>query len=215
MLTVDGFSGSNTEKIRQLYYHLLAKHGSPLQSNQWAFWCKRHKTLADKERIIIESILTQRANWRNVEIAVSRLQQSGLMSLEGILKASCKEIEILIKPSGFYTQKAKRLRNIAKFFAGIGGIKNAEKIETSILRKKLLSLDGIGNETADDILLYAFERPVFVIDHYTMEFVKKYRLAGKLTYERAQNLFEKSIEKDYKLYQDYHALIVIEMKGKK
>ncbi|MCM8759839.1 MAG: endonuclease [Candidatus Omnitrophica bacterium] len=203
-------------KIIDLYYNLLEKHGEPALTPQWSFWCKRPKNSEEKERIVIESILTQRANWKNVELAVSKLQKSNLMSLQNILSTPNKKIEFLIKPSGFYIQKAKRLKNLAKFFVkGLGGIEKAETLKTAELKIKLLEIDGVGDETADDILLYAFERPVFVIDEYTRRFALKHNLTNKLTYHHMQQIFENALEKDYKIYQDYHALIVIEMKGQK
>ncbi len=215
MLMVADFSDKKVkEKINLLYENLLVRHGNPSLSGQWKFWCKRPKSIEEKERIIIESILTQRANWKNVELAVSRLSQANLLNLRKIADERIEIIESLIKPSGFYRQKAKRLNKIAKFFIEeIGGPERTEKFETKSFRGKLLLIEGIGNETADDILLYAFEREVFVIDEYTRRFVKKHRLSENLSYGFLQKLFESCVKKDYKVYQDYHALIVMEMKG--
>ncbi|HOL49855.1 MAG TPA: endonuclease [bacterium] len=209
------FSDRTKNKIRSLYRKLLKKHGSPSDSNQWKFWCKRPKTYYEKEIIIIESILTQRTNWKNVERAVQNLKMSKLASLQSVLKTNNKIIEKLIKSCGFSKQKAQRLRNVAKFVIESGGIKNLEKMPTNVLREKLLSIDGIGKETADDILLYAFERPVFVIDGYTKRFASNHKLSDRNSYDFLQQLFEQSLKKDYKIYQDYHALIVIELKGTK
>lgn len=169
----------------------------------------------EKEVIIIESILTQRANWKNVQIAVKHLEEKNLLSLQSIVEAEYQIIENLIRPSGFYRQKTKRLKDLANFFVyEIGGIKGTKQIKTPLLREKLLSIDGVGKETADDILLYALERPVFVIDEYTKRFVKMHNLSSKFSYDFLQRIFENSIKKDYKIYEDYHALIVIEMKEK-
>ncbi|MCX7706242.1 MAG: endonuclease [bacterium] len=214
---VEDFSDNQIKRrINRLYGDLLAKHGNPTNSGQWGFWCKRPKSAEEKEKVIIESILTQRTKWKNVEIAVEKLQQHDLLSLEKILLTSAKIIENLIKPAGFYMQKATRLRSLAHFFIEVvGGIEKVEMIDTPELRKKLLQINGVGNETADDILLYAFERPVFVVDEYTRRFAIRHMLSKKLTYDYLQQLFEKALKKDYKIYQDYHALIVIEMKGEK
>ena len=207
---------SDKEKIQTLYQKLLKRHGQPNISGQWRLWCKRPKNLEEKERIIIESILTQRANWKNVEIAVSNLKKADLLSLEKILQTSVEKIENIIRPSGFYKQKAKRLKSLAKFFIqDIGGMKKATVIDTQKLRKMLLEINGVGNETADDILLYALEMPIFVIDQYTKRFVEKHLPVKNYSYNFLQQLFENAIKKDYKIYQDYHALIVIEMKDKK
>ncbi len=216
MSMVVGFSDKKTQKkINLLYGQLLSKHGAPSVSGQWKLWCKRPKSNKEKEIIIIESILTQRANWKNVEMAVSRLKEARLLSLQSIAEAKPEIIEKLIKPAGFYRQKAKRLKKLAEFFVReIGGIDRVKKVETSLLRKKLLSINGVGKETADDILLYSFERPVFVIDEYTKRFVRLHELSNRFSYDFLQKQFETSIKKDYKIYQDYHALIVIEMKGR-
>ncbi|HXK45288.1 MAG TPA: endonuclease, partial [bacterium] len=195
------------KEIRTLYRDLLKKHGAPSESGQWKFWCKRPKTLQEKEIIIIESILTQRTKWNNVEKAVKNLMTHKLMSLQTILHADNENIESQIKSCGFSKQKTQRLKNIATFIIQSGGIENFEQLPTELLRDKLLSIHGIGKETADDVLLYAFERPVFVIDEYTKRFVKTHNIATRFSYDFLQQLFEQSLKKDYKLYQDYHALI--------
>ncbi len=204
------------KRINLLFKELWKKHGSPSISGQWRIWCKRPKTKNEKERIIIESILTQRANWKNVELAVSNLKKANLLDLKRLAQEKIEKIENLIKPSGFYRQKAKRLKDLAKLFTEeFGGIEGAERIKTEVLREKLLSVKGVGKETADDILLYAFEREVFVIDEYTKRFVQQHNLFRNLSYDFLQKQFEKILKRDYKIYQDVHALIIMEMKGKK
>jgi endonuclease-3 related protein len=200
------------DKIENLYLALFKKYGKP--QGQWSLWCKRPKTLKEKELIIIESILTQRANWKNVQMAIENLRKENLLSLESMLKSPTEKITPLIRSSGFYTQKAQRLKTVAEFFINkCKGLKMAEKISLDILRKDLLALNGIGDETADDILLYALEKPVFVIDEYTRRFVLKNKLLDTKAYKPLQKLFEDSLKKDYALYQDYHALIVIDGKN--
>ncbi len=198
-------------KIEQLYFQMLKKYGKP--KGQWSLWCKRPKTLKEKELIIIESILTQRANWKNVQMAVENLKKEDSLSLKNILKTEPEKIARLIRPAGFYIQKLQRLKTIADFFINkCHGVKNASKIPFNDLRNNLLSLNGVGEETADDILLYALEIPVFVIDEYTRRFVLKNNIAETKTYKKLQLLFEKNLKKDYALYQDFHALIVIDGK---
>ncbi|MCM8778154.1 MAG: endonuclease [Candidatus Omnitrophica bacterium] len=198
--------------IYLLYKNLKKKYGKP--KGQWALWCKRPKTKEEIEQVIIESVLTQRANWKNVCYAVSNLKNNGLLSLEKIVSIKEDELKELIRPSGFYKVKAKRLKELCNFVVNeCGGVESAKKISLEIIRKNLLSLNGIGEETADDILLYAFEKPVFVIDEYTRRLVKRYNLTDKLSYKHLQEFFEKSLgKKDYALYQDFHALIVIDGK---
>ncbi len=198
-------------KIGGLYGELKKKYGKP--KGQWSLWCKRPKTEKEKEQVIIESILTQRANWKNVQLATENLKKAGICSLKDILATETERLALLIRPSGFYRQKTERLKNLCRFILETcGGIKKIRKIPTDKLRAELLSLNGIGPETADDILLYAFQRPVFVIDEYTRRKAKELSLRKAFSYQALQDLFEKSIRKNYRLYQDLHALIVIDGK---
>lgn len=201
-------------KIRGLYKKLYKKHGWP--RGQWKMWCKRPKTLAEREEIMIGAILTQRTNWNNVEQAIALLKKKNVCSLEGICELgqnNIKRLAGLIKPSGFYQQKAERLFGLAKFILeNYGGIEKMKKAGINRLREELLNLKGLGRETVDSILLYTLDKPVFVIDEYTRRFVKRYRLAKNLSYDNLQGLFEKNLKKDYRLYQDFHALIIIDEK---
>ncbi len=199
--------------IYNLYKTLSTKHGKP--SGQWSLWCKRPKTNHEKETVLIESILTQRANWKNVSMAVANLKKAGLLGLKHIISAEDEGFQQFIRPSGFYKTKAARLKTLAGFIVNeCGGIDKAVEIPCGIMREKLLSLNGIGDETADDILLYAFEKPVFVIDEYTRRLVKQLGLTDNLSYMHLQEFFETGLgQKDYALYQDFHALIVINAKS--
>ncbi len=199
--------------IEALYAQLKERYGEP--AGQWSLWCKRPKSLAEKELVIIESILTQRANWKNVQQAVANLSEKKITQLSPILEISTRQLAALIKPAGFYRQKAERLQRLARFFiTDCGGVEKAAEIPTCQIRERLLSLKGVGPETADSILLYALEKPVFVIDEYTRRLVKRLKLSQDFSYSALQRLFAKSIRKDYALYQDFHALIVIDGKEK-
>ena len=199
-------------EITDIYGKLKRKHGNP--GGQWDLWCRRPKTTAEKEAVIIESILTQRANWKNVMLAEGNLKKHAINCLGKILACREESLETLVRPSGFYRIKARRLKTLAGFIEkSCGGVEEAADVPTGILRQGLLSLNGVGEETADDILLYAFERPVFVIDEYTRRLAKKLNLADNFSYGHLQAVFEKGIgEKDYAVYQDFHALIVIDAK---
>lgn len=201
-------------KILGLYQELRKKYGHP--KGQWVLWCKRPKTNKEQEEVIIGAILTQRANWRNAELAMANLKKAKIISLNGIYKLGLKnknKLALLIKPSGFYRQKAGYLSGLAKFILeNYGDFKKLEKKELAKLREELLNLKGIGPETADSILLYALGKPVFVIDEYTRRFAKKNRITANRDYYFLQKLFEKNLKKDFRLYQDFHALIVIDGK---
>ena len=203
------------KKIYKIYLQLLKKYG--LANKFWKQWCKIKKTKRDKEEILIEAILTQRTNWKNVELALKNLRKANILSIGKIYqigKRNRKLLENLIRPSGFYEQKVKRLFILSQFITkNYGNFENFLKEDLETCRKELLSLYGIGPETADSILLYAGDLPIFVIDEYTRRFVKKYNLAKKFSYDFLQNLFQKNLPKEVKIYQNFHALIVLDGKS--
>ena len=203
-------------KIYRLYLSLLKKYGKP--EGFWKKWCKRRKTKKDKEEIVLGAILTQRTNWKNVELVLRNLRRAKVLSIERIYQIGKKNRELLeklIRPSGFYKQKAENISRLCEFI--VENHKSLEKFlkqDLESCRRKLLKLPGVGPETADSILLYAGEFPVFVIDEYTRRFVKKHNLANKLSYDYLQQLFQQNLPNDVKVYQDFHAMIVLDGKGK-
>jgi len=202
------------EIIEKLYKELKRKYGEP--EGQWKLWCKRPKTEREREEVIIGAILTQRTNWKNVELAISNLKSAKVNSLKDIYQLGPKKLASLIKPSGFYKTKAQYLLNLTKFIIkNCGGLEGVKKAELKELREELLKLKGIGPETADSILLYALDKPIFVIDEYTRRLVKAHNLADKTDYYFLQKLFGENLRRDYRLYQDFHALIVINAKNSK
>lgn len=200
----------------ELYRELRRKHGRPL--GQWSLWCKRPKTKREKEEVIIGAILTQRTNWKNVELAMMNLRKAKAASLKKIYflgRKNPRKLANLIKPSGFYKTKARYLFDIARFFVKNGGIAAISRMSLGDLRLALCRIPGVGQETADSILLYALQKPVFVIDEYTRRLLSAKGLAqiAKTShYEKLQELFEKNLRRDWRLYQDFHALIVIDGK---
>ncbi len=163
--------------------------------------------------IAVGAVLTQNAAWANVEKAIAALKAQGLLSLKALLDVEHASLGEAIRPSGYYNLKAKRLRNLCEFLDRQGGFEAFAAQSLSDQREGLLGVNGIGPETADDILLYALQRPVFVIDTYTRRLLQRYRLAdGSEPYEELRNGFERAIGPDVYLYQQYHALIVIHAK---
>lgn len=198
--------------FEKLYKELKKKYGKP--KTQWELWCKRPKTEKEREEVLIGAILTQRTNWKNVELSLDNLRKKRVASLKGVYRLGSKKLAPLIKPAGFYKTKAGYLFNLAGFvIEKYGSPEKMKKVEEKILREELLKLKGVGPETADSILLYALDKPVFVIDEYTKRFAKKHNLAAKTDYYSLQKLFEKNLRKDMGLYQDFHALIVIDGKN--
>lgn len=155
--------------------------------------------------VVIGTILTQQTKWTNVEKAIGALKRSDLIEPEQLANADVEHIEELVRCCGFYRQKAKRLKDIAQFFA-TKGIDNIFQLPTEELRELMLSLNGVGNETADSIVLYAADKPKFVIDAYTTRIMKCIGIEGN--YMQLQNLFETELPSDVPLYKEYHALIV-------
>lgn len=205
-------------KLNSIYRHyvsLLKRHGKPC--GFWEKWCKEKKTKNDREEIVVGAILTQRTNWRNVELAFQNLRKEEILSIKGIEQAGAKNIgllERLIRPAGFYRQKAERLFGLCRYINGVhGSLKNFFSQNLADCREQLLEQKGVGPETADSILLYAGDKPIFVIDEYTRRFVKKNGLGDDFSYGGLQELFEKNLPDDFNLYQDFHALIVKEGKS--
>ncbi len=166
--------------------------------------------------VIVGAVLTQNTAWTNVEKAIANLKKDGKMELNRLLKMPDAKMARLIKPSGYFNLKTKRLKAVLNFLSSTDSGNWREFLKKAPLQKArqtLLSVYGIGPETADSILLYAANRPAFVIDAYTLRFGKR---MGFLTdgagYEEARSCFMENIPKSAKLYNEYHALLVMEGK---
>lgn len=161
--------------------------------------------------IIVGAVLTQNTNWANVEKAIANLKAANALSPEVLYRMPPEQIAPLIKPAGYFNIKAKRLKNLLSWlFEQYGGrLKSLEQINTSVLREELLNIRGIGPETADSILLYAFARPLFVVDAYTARIMARHELIEPpFDYQQLQQLFESNLGEDVQMYNEYHALIV-------
>jgi len=203
-------------KIYKLYLNLLQKCGSPKE--YWPQWCKKGKTSSDREIIAIGAILTQRTSWRNAELALENLKKAELLSFGKIAELERSETLVpYVRVAGFYQSKPKKLFELCKFievFEGVKGFGEYAKKNLEKAREDLLSLYGIGPETADTILLYAFDKPSFVVDEYTKRLVKKEELATDLSYDNLKNLFEKNLPVNTEIYQNFHALVIFSQKEK-
>lgn len=157
------------------------------------------------------AILTQNTSWANVQKAINNLKDNKALKPRKLYSLSNARIANLIRPSGYYNIKAKRLKGFLDFFFKVykGDVHKMCSVKVSILRKQLLSVSGIGPETADSILLYAIEKPVFVVDAYTKRILLRHRLIEEYySYDQLQDLFMRNIRKDIKLFNEYHALLV-------
>lgn len=161
--------------------------------------------------VAIGAILTQNTNWNNVEKAIDVLKQHELLDINKINNIKEDKLAQFIRPTGYYNVKAKRLKNFTAYLVDKykAVIENMQTEDTEKLRTELLSIKGIGQETADSILLYALNRPVFVIDSYTKRILSRHNILSlKHSYEEFQTLFHESVKKDVKTYNEYHALLV-------
>jgi endonuclease-3 related protein len=162
--------------------------------------------------IIIGAILTQNTSWLNVEKAIANLKSASVLEPAKLHALDIAVLASLIKPAGYFNVKAKRLKNFLNwlFENHNGSLQSVDRVNTSSLREQLLAIKGIGPETADSILLYAFNRPVFVVDAYTARVMVRHRLVSEydLTYDSLQDLFTSHLEADAKMFNEYHALIV-------
>lgn len=161
--------------------------------------------------VMVGAILTQNTNWLNVEKAIDNLKKYKLLAPDKLYKLPHRRLAVLIRPAGYYNIKAKRLKSFLKFFIDHyeSNVRNMSTQDTSFLRQHLLSIKGIGPETADSILLYALDRPVFVVDAYTKRILSRHRLIQEdAGYNETQNLFMQNLKSEVKLFNEYHALLV-------
>lgn len=159
--------------------------------------------------VMVGAVLTQNTAWVNVERAIANLRRARALNARVILAAHPRRLASWLKPSGYFNVKAKRLRAYCRWYQVQGGLKPFQALPTAELRAALLGVHGVGPETADSILLYAFTRPVFVIDAYTRRIFQRLGLIdGDESYETLRALFERRIRKNVSHYNEYHALIV-------
>ena len=198
-----------------IYKILYNKFG---EQNWWPVDKRYHiKNESDfRFEIIVGTILTQNTAWSNVEKAILNIKKSDMLDIKKILDADIECLKEIIKPSGFFNQKAERLLTISNYLKNNynSDLDKFFNRETKVIRNELLSLNGIGPETADSIILYAGNKPAFVVDAYTKRLCERIPLKTNLTYDDIQNFFEKNLNKKYKseeivnIYNVFHALIV-------
>ena len=161
--------------------------------------------------VAVGAILTQNTSWTNAAHAVANLKKAGLLEPSELRRISSKRLARHIRSSGYFNQKTKRLKSFVKYLEGkyAGDMSRMRKMPTAQLRQELLEISGIGPETADSILLYALEKPIFVVDAYTRRFLTRHSLISpKAFYEEIQALFMNHLPLSAPLFNEYHALIV-------
>ncbi len=190
------------KSITEIYQTLLKTYG---KQNWWP--------AETPFEVCVGAVLTQNTNWKNVEKAIENLKRENLLTPDKIVTCPKAKLEKIIKPAGFFRQKAEYLKNLSKFIIKSGGIKELKEIETQKLRSELLKIKGIGKETADSIILYAFEKPSFVVDTYTKRIFYRLNLISseKESYGKVKERVEREIkpaDENLKIYKELHALIV-------
>ncbi len=158
--------------------------------------------------VMVGAMLTQNTAWCNVERAISNLKEADLLDAGRILDCSDTTLANLLRPAGYFNLKSTRLKNLCQLLYETG-FERLQALPTAALRQRLLAVKGIGPETADAILLYAFQRPVFVIDAYTRRIFSRFGLvSGSERYELLRARFEGALGATAAIYNEYHALIV-------
>jgi endonuclease-3 related protein len=185
--------------LQDIYRRLMAAYGP---QNWWP--------AEGPFEVMVGAILTQSAAWSNVDKAVASLKAADALSPEAIRNLPVSELAPIIHPCGYFNAKAVKLKALADWFGSHGDdIGNLYTADTDSLRRELLAVHGVGPETADSILLYAVDKPVFVIDAYTRRIVSRLGLlTEKEGYDDYQRLFTANLGADAPLFNEYHALLV-------
>jgi len=200
VLTAEG-PGSNTGPLLKRYFTAMSQNLGPMR-----WWPARTPF-----EVIVGAILTQNTSWGNVERAIANLRSAQMLTPSAISAARMARLAALVRPSGYFRQKAKKLKAFVRFLQREygGSLKRMFATPTEVLREKLLSVHGIGPETADSILLYAGEHAVFVVDAYTHRIFGRHGITnGKADYENVRALVEAALPRDSQLFNEFHALVV-------
>lgn len=200
-------SGCRSELLMAFYRQMLAALGP---SNWWP-----GETAFE---ICLGAILTQNTNWQNVEKAISNLKQRDLLTPQALYALGERELAELIRPAGYFRVKARRIRHFLDFLhqgtaqdQGLPGpgLGSLQSLDMATLRRALLQVKGIGPETADSMLLYAFDRPSFVVDAYTARIFHRHGLVPEnVGYDELKAFFMDVLDPDVALFNEFHALIV-------
>ena len=191
---------SLTDVLTGMYRRLLTAYGPQ-------HWWPADSAL----EVIVGAVLTQNTNWQAVEKAIARIKDRGLLSIPALHETPVDELAHLVRPTGYFRLKAGRLKNLIEILVieYSGDLERMGKLPTGQLRDRLLAVNGIGPETADSILLYAFRRPVFVVDAYTLRVMSRHRLVlPKAAYGELQSLIMGHLPPDEAVFNEYHALLV-------
>ncbi|KAF0283718.1 endonuclease III domain-containing protein [Spiribacter roseus] len=159
--------------------------------------------------VLVGAVLTQNTAWRNVETAIARLRARDWLSPSAIVNAPVDELRECLRPSGYYNVKTQRLRAACETWLALGGEAGIDAMPTTTARAELLAVRGLGPESVDDVLLYGFHRPVFVVDAYTRRIFSRVGVVpASIGYDDLQAAFEAELPRDAARFNEAHALIV-------
>ncbi|MHB1950621.1 MAG: endonuclease [Acidiferrobacteraceae bacterium] len=188
-----------------------------MKASEWHVWERLREAYEpsgwwpaqSRFEVMVGAILTQNTAWTNVEKAIAELRRADRLTPEAIAAMPADRLAPLIRSSGYFNIKAGRLKALAEWVCRSGGIAALDRMPTGPLREELLAVRGVGPETADDILLYAFSRPVFVVDAYTRRLFSRLGvISGEEPYEVLRRRFEDACDGGVAQFREYHALIV-------
>ncbi len=190
----------STEKLMEIYQLLYERYGCQ-------HWWPGHSRF----EIIVGAILTQNTNWGNVEKAIKNLKAAKSLTAKKLYDMDISSLAEMIRPAGYYNIKAARLKNFLEwlFKEHDGDLNRLEDTDPETLRRELLQIKGVGPETADSIVLYAFDKPVFVVDAYTCRIMGRHGLIEDgADYEQIRDFFQSYLDRSVELFNEYHALLV-------
>jgi endonuclease-3 related protein len=190
----------STEKLMEIYQLLYERYGCQ-------HWWPGHSRF----EIIVGAILTQNTNWGNVEKAIKNLKAAKVLAAEKLYDMDISSLAEMIRPAGYYNIKAARLKNFLEwlFKEHDGDLNRLEDTDPETLRRELLQIKGVGPETADSIVLYAFDKPVFVVDAYTCRIMGRHGfIEDGADYEQVRDFFQSYLDRSARLFNEYHALLV-------
>jgi endonuclease-3 related protein len=191
-------SAKNARALKRIYDLLYAAYGP---QNWWPG--------ETPFEIALGAVLTQNTSWKNVEKAIAAVRAAGALDENAMRALSSERLEELLKPSGYFRVKTRRVAALLRFFAEAGSLDGLRPIPTPALRRRLLNVYGQGPETADSILLYALNRSVFVVDAYTRRVLSRHGLIqGTESYELIRTFCQANLPRSRPLYNEFHALLV-------
>lgn len=161
--------------------------------------------------VMVGAVLTQNTSWQGVQKAIANLKHNGMLESSKLQAIPTVELAELIRPAGYFNLKATRLKNLMELVEGNYGadLKAMAQVDTAQLRNELLAVNGVGPETADSILLYAFRKPIFVVDTYTYRVMSRHGLTEEeVSYQALQDFFMQHLPLDVAMFNEYHALLV-------